>query len=128
MLTSQSFSRVTFPLQSKKFSILLNAEERLWTVWTQQCSLSRQPCFSPTTELSLMDLCLPEESEVVFLCWTMRRDGGPPSIHHLISGHWAETIRAALCPLCVSMCRWYHFHTPTPPCSTLLTPPPLLCV
>lgn len=43
-----------------------------------------------------MDLCLPEESGVVFLCWTMRRDGGPPSIYHLISGHWAEAIRVAL--------------------------------
>lgn len=70
-------------------------------LWTQQCSLSRQPCFSPTTELCLMDLCLPEESEVVFLCWTRRRDGGPPSIHHLISGYYRQKQSGRLCaPVC----------------------------
>lgn len=34
-----------------------------------------------------MDLCLPEEYEVVFLCWTMRGDGGPPSVHDVINEH-----------------------------------------
>lgn len=71
--------------------------DQLWTVWTQQCSLSKQPCFSPARELCLMALCLPEKSGVVFLCWTMREDGGSLSIHHLISGHEAEAVRVALC-------------------------------
>lgn len=64
-----------------------NTGIRVKTVWTQQCSLSRQPCFPLKTELWLMDLCLPEESGVVFLRWIMGRDWEPLSIYQLISGH-----------------------------------------
>lgn len=94
-------------------------------MWTQQCSLSRQPCFSPTTELCLMDLCLPEESGVVFLCWTMRRDGGPTSIYHLISGHKAEAIRAALRPCVLPCVDGITFHCAVL-CLVASASPPLL--
>lgn len=43
--------------------------------------------FLHKTELWLMDLCLPEESGVVFLHSIIGRDGEPVSIYQLISGH-----------------------------------------
>lgn len=91
-------------------------------MWTQQSSLSKQLCFFPGRELCLMALCLPEKSGVVFLCWTMREDGGSSSIHHLISVHEAEAVRAALC-CCASVyvdeimysCPLLLFNIPWPP-------------
>lgn len=58
--------------------------------------------FFSNNSVCLMDLCLPEESGVVFLSRTMRRDGGPPSIHHLISGQKKSgRLCAPVCRPCV---------------------------